>query len=593
MKTYAPPLPEPCRTGGPPALGKFWTWFILGLVLLAWNSFLAWHASPLTLLSYYDGAQYQLLARNRLAGNYQVGDTAQTVGREGSHPLWRPGLVWVTEGLARALGSVQAGAAAASALGTTLLELAMLWLAWRCFSLTTFVAVAVFLFAFSPINTLFVHLAVGQGPEPWSAALLLWGLAGLVGSSRHTPCAVGNGTRSVPAKFALSLAAGGVAGLAEWFRTGNLLLFAIPCVVFALAALYRREWLGSGIAGTALTAFAGMVYLGALLVPSPVAKTVVNLRHNLVESSGPIYPVLRPDGAPRRFVPLGILQIVPGTAETYADYLVRAAHHQDTLAFVEENAETLFYLYGDRLGQVMSQGGSGFRQMAGSLVVLCFLGQVMRSLIDRDNSALLSLALAGAALAHILGPITLLVGNTTSVYLLVPLPLVILVAGHGAAYLGGWLVVRLPVLVRTPMVIAGLAVVAIVTGLSLSQAVSTLRHLKARAQQDSADLAALQLEGRVMCRAMAWFADRAVEPVLLPYAPVAELEEYVRARGAAGILLRANEDEISAWANPYGTIQDLERELQKSGTFSPSQVSGNWRWYSGRSQRSEVRGESL
>src|SRR6266403_5323339 len=74
----------------------------------------------------YDGTQYHLLVRNRLHGHYEIGDTAHTVREEGRHPIWRPGLVWIEEGLARLFGSVRSGAAAASALGTTLLELAML-----------------------------------------------------------------------------------------------------------------------------------------------------------------------------------------------------------------------------------------------------------------------------------------------------------------------------------------------------------------------------------------------------------------------------------------------------------------------------------
>src|SRR5438034_9751900 len=109
-------------SGSAPARARPALWCGLALILLAWNAFLAWHASPYTLLHFYDDVQYQLLARNRLRGHVEVGDQAQTVGHEGSHPLWRPGLVWLEEGFARCLGSVRAGAAATSALGTALLE---------------------------------------------------------------------------------------------------------------------------------------------------------------------------------------------------------------------------------------------------------------------------------------------------------------------------------------------------------------------------------------------------------------------------------------------------------------------------------------
>jgi hypothetical protein len=108
-------------------------WCMLALTLLVWNEMAGMMANPYTLVKGQDGAQYQLLARNRLLGHDEVGDSAYTVRREGSHPMWRPGLVWVEETLARCLGSVQAGAGAASGLGITLMELALLALAGVCF----------------------------------------------------------------------------------------------------------------------------------------------------------------------------------------------------------------------------------------------------------------------------------------------------------------------------------------------------------------------------------------------------------------------------------------------------------------------------
>ena len=81
-----------------------WLWAAGFVALLAWNGIAARYANPLTLLHSYDGPQYQLLARNRLHGHREIADTAHTVGTEGAHPMWRPGLVWITEGLERCLG---------------------------------------------------------------------------------------------------------------------------------------------------------------------------------------------------------------------------------------------------------------------------------------------------------------------------------------------------------------------------------------------------------------------------------------------------------------------------------------------------------
>src|SRR5207244_1019088 len=73
------------------------TWALLTVALLVWNGWTALYANPFTLTMGYDGTFYQLLARNRLRGHDEVGDTAHTVGEEGRHPMWRPGLVWVEE----------------------------------------------------------------------------------------------------------------------------------------------------------------------------------------------------------------------------------------------------------------------------------------------------------------------------------------------------------------------------------------------------------------------------------------------------------------------------------------------------------------
>jgi len=65
------------------------------MLLLAWNGALSGLASPFVLQHRFDAVQYQLLARNRLHGHFEIGDEAHAVHAEGCHPLWRPGLVWV------------------------------------------------------------------------------------------------------------------------------------------------------------------------------------------------------------------------------------------------------------------------------------------------------------------------------------------------------------------------------------------------------------------------------------------------------------------------------------------------------------------
>src|SRR5438067_10657199 len=106
-----------------PARRRALAWLLLAAFLGTWNGVAASYASPFHLVHASDTVQYQLLARNRLRGRTEVGDSALTVRSEGLHPAWRPGLVWVEEEFARRLGSVRAGATAAYALGTTRLEL--------------------------------------------------------------------------------------------------------------------------------------------------------------------------------------------------------------------------------------------------------------------------------------------------------------------------------------------------------------------------------------------------------------------------------------------------------------------------------------
>ena len=74
----------------------------LTALLLAWNGSLAHYANPFVMTQHNDGTQDYLLVRNRFHGHHEVGDTSHTVREEGAHPIWRPGLVFMEEVLARA-----------------------------------------------------------------------------------------------------------------------------------------------------------------------------------------------------------------------------------------------------------------------------------------------------------------------------------------------------------------------------------------------------------------------------------------------------------------------------------------------------------
>jgi hypothetical protein len=551
-------------------------WAAVALALLTWNGVAALYANPLTLLHSYDGPQYQLLARNRLHGHYEVGDTAHTVGGEGAHPMWRPGLVWLTEGLARCLGSVRAGAAAAGALGATLLELALLGLAWRCFGRATFALVLVFLFAPFTVNAIFLHLALGQAPETWAAAALVAGVL-LLGQGRQR------------SSWAWAVGGGAMAGLAEWFRTGNVLLFAVPCAVYGLAALRRRGWREAGLSAASLAAFVGASAAGGLLVPTALPKTLVNLRANLMEQAGPILTWESPERGLER-TSVGGLLLAPGTAETQIDYLVRSARGQSTLEFAADSADVLLDLYEDRLWEVLTGAAWGLRRLAGEVVLACFALGLLLCLVRPDARTADTLACGAAALAQYLGPVTLLVGDSPSVYHLVFLPFLVLVAARGAARVGelAWAALRTwqpgpaarlgqtrgfaLVLAAAPL--ACLALAYYLDALSLGA------DYARRAAAEQAALDALHLEGGlVACRTMGWFVDRDVRIVLLPYATVPELERYCRARGITGILLWENEPELFARATPCGTLADLECALTTSSGFAAPRVSGAWRWY--------------
>jgi hypothetical protein len=545
------------------------------IFLLLWNGLTALYANPFSLTQWYDGIQYQLLARNRLAGHEEIGDTAHTVRREGRHPMWRPGLVWIEQGLAACTGSVRTAAALASALGTTLLELILLWLAWRGFGALTAVVVGLGIVTPWPVGASFMGLAVGQGPEPWAAAAILLGIACLTEAWRR-PC------------WGWALAAGLGAGSAEWFRTGTLLLFAAPCVVHGLTALGLRRWKLLGGAATALAGALLMAFLAGRAVPSLVDKTAVNFRHNLAENDGPFLHEDVPGVGPVTFSMGGYL-IVPGTNEVANDHIVREARASSE-SFLADHFDVIYGLYLDRLSRLLASGGWGLRWLTGEIVLALFCYQLLISLLRRDGSALLTVSAAGAVLAYYLGPVALLRGDQPTHYLLMALPLVLLVAARGAVGFLEWAAEvcrrHLPSLAdwvycRRLIFLALLSIPVLCLNATFYQAVlTTLRDYQQQAQVEQAAVDDFPLEGKtVACRNMSWFVDRDVETVLLPYATVPELERYVRARGIDGILVWDRETQVYFRATPYGSPQAFDRALRKSPVFDSPQVSGAWRWY--------------
>jgi hypothetical protein len=111
-------------------------------------------------------------------------------------------------------------------------------------------------------------------------------------------------------------------------------------------------------------------------------------------------------------------------------------------------------------------------------------------------------------------------------------------------------------------------------------ALETLGEHREKSSQEQADLDALHLDGKtVVCRNMCWFADIDAETIMLPYASVAELESYVPANRADGVLIWAHEKQLLFKRTPYASLGQLDRALRQSRVFGPPQISGGWRWY--------------
>jgi hypothetical protein len=626
-------------------------WSGIATLLLVWNGAAATFASPLVLLHRYDCAQYQLLARNRLCGHYEVGDGFHSVHQEGSHPMWRPGLVWIEEGLARCLGSVHQGAAAASALGTTLLELALLGLAWCSFGKKTVVCVLIGL-AMPAVGFPFLVLAVGQGAEVWAAAAIVFGLALLVKAlqdSRACPSETAmnehavSGRRPIRGTLLCGLVAGTVAALSEWFRTGNAMLFAIPCAVYTLAALHeqtrrqgdketrRQDGLRPScspcllvslspcllVPAVALFAWVVMAAAADRAVPSSVNKTVANLWDCRANVGGPFVVDEHPDGTRLVHWMLGYslvpasgtnFPVRPPKSETYFDYAVRSSRSRSTLDYCREHFGEIGCAYIQHLEEAVTRRFWGIRQIVGELVLLLFGVQLLLCIGKGSNSSTPgksspfsegsvthTLALAGAALGHYLGPVVLIASDAPTHYILVALPLFVLVAARGAVRLAE-LVGRVWQHLRPEQTFTGsdrdtldipwpftAAIAAVLLGLSMFSyrpALERLKELQQLSSEQQAAVNALRLDGKkVACRNMSWFVDQEVETFLLPYATVPELENYVRDYSIDGILIWEEEPTPFFRATPYGALAAFERALQKSSLFGPPRASGTLRWY--------------
>jgi hypothetical protein len=551
-------------------------WIGLAGYLFAWNGLAAMHASPLVLTHRWDGTQYQLLARNQLRGHYEVGDAANTVRREGQHPMFRPALVWLQHGLALVLGGVQPAAILASVLGTSLLELLLVALAWQCFGRWTALVVVFCLVMPLTVAAQFLMLAVGQGPELWAAAAIVAGLAILVKAL---------GRQSWP----VAGLAGVVAGLAEWFRTGNHLLFGIPCLVYLGTALWQKQWRRAVVTLSALGSFFLMIVSSGFLTPTAVNKTVANFRHRLVEHQG-ARRIEESPGGHRLTVYLGGLELSPGTRETYYDSLLQTSRGPTALEIFQERSEEIFAVYAEGLGQVLESDASGLRQMLGETPFLFFFIGVSLAVVRRQAADAHTLAFAAGGLAHYLGPVVLFRGAEPTHYFLVALPLFVIVACRGLAHLGdlaSLLVVRyspdrLSLLQRigwASLVLLAVPALCLMTGFYRG-ALADLSSRQAVAEEQQAAVDALPLQGyRIACRDMSWFVHRDVETVLFPYAHVRELEKYVLAQHADGLLIWANDPHLLFRAVPYRSFKEFDRAMRESRVFGPVRISGEWYWY--------------
>jgi hypothetical protein len=391
--------------------------------------------------------------------------------------------------------------------------------------------------------------------------------------------------------------AGLAAGTAEWFRTGTVLLFAVPCVIHVIVYFWQRSWTRLRMPGAAFAGLLLMAGLAGRAVPSAVNKTVANLWHNLAENEGPVLTEEVAGVGPVNFS-MGGYRIVEGTMETYNDWIVRQSRNTSNGEFLAEHGDVVFPLYFERLQAAAVSGFANLRWMIGDIALALFAFQMVLSLIRRDETVLPILAFGAGGLAYYFGPVVLLRGEAPSHYLLLALPLFLLVAVRGGISLfvaasrslacSREKIASEPVAATTAerrrlvlkLVLGALACFAIHNYLAF---LNTLREYQEKTEVEQAAVDALPLEDRmVACRNMSWFVDRNVRTILLPYASVPELEKYVQAHHIDGILVWDNETQLYFRATPYGSLKEFDRAIRKSPIFATPMVSGAWRWYAVR-----------
>jgi hypothetical protein len=368
----------------------------------------------------------------------------------------------------------------------------------------------------------------------------------------------------------------------------------------------------------ALLAWFGVATLADQSVPSSVNKTVANLWDCRVDKGGPLVVDEHPDGTRLVYPVLGYCLVpggrtdfptLPAKSETYFDHAVRTSRARSTFAYCREHAAQIGRAYIQHLQQVVTRGFLGVRQTIGELVLVLFGVQLLLCMGRKgfklresgkpdpfaEDSATHTVAVAGAALGHYLGPVVLITADAPIHYILVALPLFGLIAARGAVRLAelaaaGWrhfgskrtdsisngdtLLVPRPLIALTAAVLIGSSAFA------YGSVLERLNDLQQLAIEQQAAVNALHLEGKkVACRNMCWFVDQEVETFLLPYATVAELEVYVREHNIDGILVWEEEPTPYFKATPYGSAAAFDRALQESALFGPPGVSGTWRWY--------------
>jgi hypothetical protein len=465
-----------------------------------------------------------------------------------------------------------------SGIAVTLLELVMLIVAYRFFG--SFAAWVLLLLMATPsaFGVWMIRMTLGQGPEPWSTALLLAGVVILVEAFRRG-C------------WRLAVLSGVIAGLADWFRTGNLAIFPVPCLIYAAAALWRRESRRFAQAVVAVGVFLVMVMVGDQLTPSPVVKSRANLWGNLIETYGMKMVISSSHNKEKGTIYIAGLQLAPGNNETFYDYIVRKVGEGEGPRLTGEQGRVVRELYWERLQNAAFGRYVGLRGILGPLVFIAFLMSLLLAAVRREAADLHTLALSCAALAFYFGPIVLLSGDEPTHYTLVVLPFFVLVAVRGLAQVSrlvGEAAARLvPVLTTRRATLQRAALLFGLPPLVCFCAVYQLgvfNYFQADyrdTQKDDAALAALGLEGkRIACRNMTWHVDHPVELFMLPYARIEQLEEYARARQLDGILIWENEPSVMFTITPYGiTPESFDRAMQYSTLFGPPRRSGAWAFY--------------